>query len=67
MNLELCAFLIPCALALYLPTYSGDCLGKDFDSLGLLIFILVILVKTACTHQRVIKLFLFKFIFLYFF
>lgn len=38
MNLELCAFLIPCALALYLPTYPGDCLGKDFYYLGLFIF-----------------------------
>lgn len=58
MSLELCAFLIPCALALYLPTYSGDCLGKDFIILVFLFFILVILVKTACNHPRVTTVFL---------
>jgi len=56
MNLELCAFLTQHALGLYLPTYSGDHLQKDFDYLCFLFFIPVVLVKTVYLHTQEIDL-----------
>lgn len=52
MNLELCVFLTSHALAVYLPMYSGNHLGKDFGYLVFLFSILVVLLKPVYLHPR---------------